>query len=610
MSSFLPEDFIEEVRVANEITDVISEYISLKPKGRNFFGLCPFHNEKTPSFSVDPQKQLYHCFGCGEGGNVFSFVMAQERLDFVDSVKLLAERKGIPLPGSLDRTQDEEARKHREELYKLNREAAMFYYQSLLSPEGKHALKYLKSRGINHRTIKAFGLGYAPNSWDSTMKHLLDKGFEKQLLIEIGLLVDKSQRTYDRFRNRVMFPIIDHRNRLVGFGGRVMDESVPKYLNSSESPVFNKSSILFGLNLARKQRPIDNLIVVEGYLDVISLYEFGLKNAVASLGTALTMDQAKLMRRYTPNIYIAYDGDTAGQKATARSLDILKDAGCNVRVIKLPKGKDPDDILRKHGVEYFNKLKEDAVSLINFKLDQLQSGYDLDSQEDKVEFATKAAHILIEVENPLERDIYVQKLNATTGFKPELLYRLMGQLEKPTDRTGLKKNLVGNNRYTTSVKKVRLQTPANLKAEKHLIGLMGESQEMAKKIIDQLEKGDFEDPVHGKVAGIVKELLDRDIEPKPAQILNYIKDDHERDKVIEIFRLEMEYDNVDRFIKDCVEELRRYRLEKRSNYLKEQISKMDREGNSGSTKYWELIEELQDINRRNKLGDIGKEEVM
>lgn len=605
----MPEEFIEEVRLANEIIDVISEYISLKPRGKNFFGLCPFHNEKTPSFSVDPQKQLYHCFGCGEGGNVFNFIMAQERLDFIEAVKFLAERKGISLPGSLDKAEDEEAKRKRQELYKINRAAALFYHQNLLSKEGIHALEYLRSRGIANKTIRTFGLGYASDSWNATMDYLINQGFDKDLLIQIGLVVEKGDSTYDRFRNRIMFPIIDHRDRVVGFGGRVMDDSLPKYLNSSESPIFNKSSILFGLNLAKRQRPIDHIIIVEGYLDVIALYEYGFHNVVASLGTALTQDQAKLLRRYTPNIYIAYDGDAAGQRATARGLDILKDAGCIVKVIKLPKGMDPDDILREHGVEYFNKLINNAVSLTDYKLEQLRSVYDLDNSEDKVEFATKAAEILVEVDNPLERDVYIQKLYTTTGFRPELIYRLIDQLESKK-KPGLKRNVVGNNRYTKSVSKVKLGLPANIKAEKHLIRLMIESGEMARTIINQLGDIEFEDSIHREVLDIIKRLLEKDIEPHAAQILNYVQDHQRRCKLTEIFKLEMEYDNVDKYIKDCVDELRRYKLEKRGNYLKEQISKMEREGDSGSAQYWKLVEELNAINRMNKLGHMGKEEVM
>ncbi|HHZ13649.1 MAG: DNA primase [Caldicoprobacterales bacterium] len=610
MPNYLPEDFIEEVRVANEITDVLSEYLTLKPKGKNYFGLCPFHNEKTPSFSVDPEKQLYHCFGCGAGGNVFTFIMDQERLDFIDSVKFLAQRKGIPLPGSIESPQDEETRKHKEQLYRLNREAALYYHENLLSHHGRHALEYLKSRGIDQRIIKTFGIGYAPRSWDSTKNYLLSKGFDKQLLTETGLILEKNQREYDRFRDRIMFPIIDHRDRVVGFGGRVLDDSAPKYLNSPESPIFNKGSVLFGLNLARKRRPIESFIIVEGYLDVITLHRFGIYNGVASLGTALTPDQARLMRRYAQNIYTAYDGDTAGQKATLRGLDILKSVGCNVRVIVFPKGMDPDDILVNHGIEYFNKLMNNAMTITDFKLDRLQAQYDLDNQEEKVEFTTKAVRILTDVDNLLERDIYIQRLNNLTGFRPELLYRYVEQVENRGGKPGLKKNKIGNNRHTTPIRKARIHIAANIKAEMHLIRLMASDEEMAKRIINRLGDLRFDDPIHNKVADIIKELIARDVGLNPAQVLNYVQDDKLRGKITEIFEIEMEYDNVDRYIDDCIGELRRSQLEKRRNYLMEQISRMDEMQEHNSIEYKNLVEELSAINRMTKLDPFGKEEVM
>lgn len=610
MPNYLPEDFIEEVRVANEITDVLSEYLTLKPKGKNYFGLCPFHNEKTPSFSVDPEKQLYHCFGCGAGGNVFTFIMDQERLDFIDSVKFLAQRKGIPLPGSIESPQDEETRKHKEQLYRLNREAALYYHENLLSHHGRHALEYLKSRGIDQRIIKTFGIGYAPKSWDSTKNYLLSKGFDKQLLTETGLILEKNQREYDRFRDRIMFPIIDHRDRVVGFGGRVLDDSAPKYLNSPESPIFNKGSVLFGLNLARKRRPIESFIIVEGYLDVITLHRFGIYNGVASLGTALTPDQARLMRRYAQNIYTAYDGDTAGQKATLRGLDILKSVGCNVRVIVFPKGMDPDDILVNHGIEYFNKLMNNAMTITDFKLDRLQAQYDLDNQEEKVEFTTKAVRILTDVDNLLERDIFIQRLNNLTGFRPELLYRYVEQVENRGGKPGLKKNKIGNNRHTTPIRKARIHIAANIKAEMHLIRLMASDEEMAKRIINRLGDLRFDDPIHNKVADIIKELIARDVGLNPAQVLNYVQDDKLRGKITEIFEIEMEYDNVDRYIDDCIGELRRSQLEKRRNYLMEQISRMDEMQEHNSIEYKNLVEELSAINRMTKLDPFGKEEVM
>jgi DNA primase len=407
-----------------------------------------------------------------------------------------------------------------------------------------------------------------------------------------------------------MFPIIDHRDRVVGFGGRVLDDSAPKYLNSPESPIFNKGSVLFGLNLARKRRPIESFIIVEGYLDVITLHRFGIYNGVASLGTALTPDQARLMRRYAQNIYTAYDGDTAGQKATLRGLDILKSVGCNVRVIVFPKGMDPDDILVNHGIEYFNKLMNNAMTITDFKLDRLQAQYDLDNQEEKVEFTTKAVRILTDVDNLLERDIYIQRLNNLTGFRPELLYRYVEQVENRGGKPGLKKNKIGNNRHTTPIRKARIHIAANIKAEMHLIRLMASDEEMAKRIINRLGDLRFDDPIHNKVADIIKELIARDVGLNPAQVLNYVQDDKLRGKITEIFEIEMEYDNVDRYIDDCIGELRRSQLEKRRNYLMEQISRMDEMQEHNSIEYKNLVEELSAINRMTKLDPFGKEEVM
>ncbi|NLJ41387.1 MAG: DNA primase [Clostridiales bacterium] len=610
MSRFLPEEFIEEVRGINEISDVISEYIHLEPKGKNLFGLCPFHSEKTPSFSVDPTRQIYHCFGCGQGGNVFTFIMGLEKLDFVDAVKFLADRKGIDLPSSPRWAGNEDFVERSQLLMDINREAALFYHDRLFSPEGEGALNYLRSRGLSKATIKAFGLGYAPDAWEVTKNFLTEKGFKEQDLADAGLTVDRNGRVYDRFRNRIIYPIIDHRDRVLGFGGRVMDDAIPKYMNSPESQVFKKNSILFGLNLAIKQRPIHSLIIVEGYMDVIALYQSGFYNAVASLGTALTANHAKLMRRYTPDIFIAYDGDTAGQAATVRSLDVLRGAGCNVKVIRFPNGMDPDDALRSQGTEYFSKLIQKAAPLIEFKLEHLLSEYDLDDQEQKVDYATKAANILLKVENPLERDVYIQRLNKITGFKPELLYRLITQIENRTKQQGLKRKIIGNNRHTMGIKHPSSKVSLSIKAEEDLLRLMMMGKKYATDILAMLEDLEFEDSTHVKVITIIRDLLAGGIEPNPASILNYIEDDQERSKVLDIFRLEIEYDNVDRYILDCIKELRRSQLERQGRDLKEQILRLNNAGSSDSDEYMELVEKLRATTLKTKLGRFGKEEVM
>ena len=382
MPGLLPEDWIDQVRQANDIVDVISEYIRLKPSGRGFFGLCPFHGEKTPSFHVEPERQIYHCFGCGEGGNVFSFVMAMERMDFVEAAKHLAQRSGIPVPEQqVDREKAKVVRDEQERLRMMSRDAAHYFHQRLNDPMGEAARKYLTGRGLDEKTIKAFGLGYAPDGWDNIKQYLLSRGYAQGDLIKAGLLVKKEQRSYDRFRDRVIFPIIDGKGQVTGFGGRTMGDDQVKYLNSSESPIFNKSRTLYGMHIVSKRRPLSHVIIVEGYMDVIALHQFGFTNAVASLGTSLTQEQARLIRRLAPEAYIAYDGDAAGQSAALRGLDILRDAGVTVRVMRFPEGLDPDETLRKYGQSYFKKLQASAVSLVDYKLDQIGKETDIHTPE-------------------------------------------------------------------------------------------------------------------------------------------------------------------------------------------------------------------------------------
>ncbi len=447
MGTFLPDEWIDEVREKNDIVDVISEYVLLKPQGKGFFGLCPFHAEKTPSFHVNPEKQLYHCFGCGAGGNVFTFVMAMEKLDFMEAVKFLAERAGMALPQTTQAEEFIRSKNRRDRIYQINREAARYYHRMLFSPEGGRALSYLKSRGVDLNTIRRFGIGYAPDGWENAKQHLLSLGFEEELLVESGIAVSSKGRSYDRFRNRVVFPIIKPRGLVVGFGGRVLDDSLPKYLNSPESAVFHKSSTLFGLNLIRGGSSLDHMIIAEGYMDVVTLHRFGFKNAVASLGTSLTQQQAKLIRRYTQQVYIAYDGDTAGQKATLRGLDILQDAGLRVKVILFPEDMDPDEVLRKYGAEFFKKLMDKAVSLVDYKLDRLRSQYNLDIPEGRAGYATEAARILVQIPNLLERDVHIQRLETQTGFSSRLLYQEIARLEGLAQRESVKRHLDGNNRY-------------------------------------------------------------------------------------------------------------------------------------------------------------------
>lgn len=612
MANYLPPDWIEEVRLANDIVEVVSEYLPLKPRGKGFFGLCPFHNEKTPSFHVDPEKQLYYCFGCGVGGNVINYIMDIEKLEFVDAVKWLAERKGIALPDSMESKQGHKKKEYIENLYKLQQSAARYYYNQLFNSNGKEALSYLISRGLDKRTIKTFGLGYAPNSWNSIIEFLTQQGYERNLIIKSGLAIENKGRIYDRFRNRVIFPIIDHRDRVVGFGGRILGDGMPKYLNSPDSPVFDKSNTLFGINIVKRQRPIDSIIVVEGYMDVITLHQFGIKNAVASLGTSLTEGQARLLRRYTKDVYIAYDGDSAGQQATLRGLDILNKAGCKVRVIRFPEGMDPDELLRTKGREYFFKLIDTSLSLVEYKLDCLQKELDLNNEEEKVFFATRAAEILADVENLLERDVYIQKINSLTGFKPELLYRQIRLIENKRQRKSVKINTIGNNRHVKEIKKAKagVLITSDIKAERSLVCLMAQNKRIAKEILGKLEDIEFVDVVHRQIKDIILYLLEHDKEVEPAQILSFVKDQSIARQMAEIFNTEMEYDNIDKYISDCIEELVCRELEAQRQKLMERITRMEQQNSYDPDEYKRLLEEMATLTQRVKMGRKGKEEVV
>ncbi|HBI93849.1 MAG TPA: DNA primase [Terrisporobacter glycolicus] len=401
-------DLIDEVKNRCDIVNVISQYINLKNSGRNYSGLCPFHNEKTGSFHVNQKKQIYKCFGCGEGGDVINFVMKIENLDFIEAVKLLAEKNGIEFKTNLS-----EADKAKMESIKLMQDihlkAARYYFANLINSKNK-GYDYLRRRGLSDKIIKKFGLGYSLESWNSLMDYLLSIGYEKKDLVESGLVTHKENgnKYYDRFRNRVMFPIFDYRGNVIGFGGRVLDNSLPKYLNSPDSLLFNKRFNLYGLNYAKKSISNDILILVEGYMDLISLYEYGIENVVATLGTALTNEQGKLIKRYASTAIISYDSDDAGVKATLRAIDILRNQNINVKILNLKDCKDPDDFIRKYKKEGFLKAIENSVSHIVFQINILKRKFDFNKDEHLIKFAKEAALIIKTLSSPVEKDYYIK----------------------------------------------------------------------------------------------------------------------------------------------------------------------------------------------------------
>ena len=483
---YYPEEIVEEVRARNDIVDVIGSYISLKKKGANYMGLCPFHNERTPSFSVGQDKQLYHCFGCGVGGNVYTFIMEYENYTFVEALKHLADRAGIDLPEEEQSPEQKRRRSQRARILDINKEAATFYYYQLYAEEGKYGLDYLLDRGLSEETIKKFGLGYSDKTGNSLYKYFKNKGYEDGILKEAGLFSFKDREVYDRFWNRVMFPIMDVNNRVIGFGGRVMGQGEPKYLNSPETKVFDKSRNLYGLNFARRSRE-SNIIICEGYTDVMALHQAGFTNAVASLGTAFTSQQASLLKRYTSEILLCYDSDGAGIKASLRAIEILRETGLNTKVIDLTPYKDPDDCIKEEGIEGFEKRIERAQNAFIFEIKQLEKNYDLNDPASKTEFFNEVAKKLLIFTESIERNSYTESIarNYSISFS---------DLRKLVNAYG-SKLVVGNNtrKSRTSRDKTKKKTEDNglVKSQKTLITWLIDRPILFKSLEGVLEAEEF-----------------------------------------------------------------------------------------------------------------------
>ena len=420
---YLNEEIIDEIKERSDIVQIISEYVTLKSMGSNFKANCPFHSEKTPSFVVSQAKQMYKCFGCGEGGDVINFIMRIENVDFSEALKILADKAGIKLEDYSDETQ-KAAANEKQRLIQINTEAAKYFFNMLWN-KNPSMLNYFVKRGLDRKTIKGFGLGYSGTSWNGLMDYLKSRGYGQNDILASGLVTQrkKGDGYRDRFINRVMFPIFDHKGLVIGFGGRVIDDSMPKYLNSPETLVFNKRYNLYGLNFAKKvlKSHKEPIIVVEGYMDVIALHQFGVKNSVASLGTALTKQQALLLKRFTDEVIISYDNDSAGINATLRGMDILNENGLSVRILNLKEAKDPDDYIRKNGVDEFRSEIENAVSFTQFKIDVLRKASHMDSPEGKAIFCKEVAKILSNIESPVEAEYHIKKISDETGISVEAI---------------------------------------------------------------------------------------------------------------------------------------------------------------------------------------------
>lgn len=527
------EELISEVIGANDIVDVIGMYTALKKSGRGFVGLCPFHSEKTPSFHVSPDKQLYHCFGCGEGGTVLTFVMKAENLDFVEGLKFLADRARIALPEPEANENADRLFKKKQRLISANTYAAKFFYHCLAaSPEGAQARAYLKERAIAPKTAASFGLGFAPPGRNALINHLKSMGYSESELVDFGLATVRDNQFVDKFRNRVMFPIIDVRGNVIGFGGRVMDDSKPKYLNSPETAAFNKRLNLFALNFAKNKKS-DALILVEGYMDVISLHQVGINNAVATLGTALTEEQARLIARYAKDVVLCYDTDEAGVKATMRAIEIFSKTDVRVKVLSLSGAKDPDEYIKSHGggSEAFLQAVKGAVPATLFRINALKRQYDIDNSiDDKIRFITEAAQVLLSTNNMVEVDTYADLLAKNYDIKKESIYAEIRKLQGKRERQEKSRivHRTANAGVTRSAPPAEERRPASgrgdvatplEKAERSLLSLIFTSRSAARYAEGELGAEYFSNAVHQKLAQLCYAAWDSGAAPDASQIL-------------------------------------------------------------------------------------------
>ena len=481
------DELLDEIKSKNDIVDIVSQYVVLKRAGRNYMGLCPFHKEKSGSFCVSPDKQIFHCFGCGVGGNVFHFISKIENLNFKESVEMLANRAGVELPVS-GNFEDDKLAKLKSRVYEVNKCAAEFYHENLYKPTAKPGQEYVKKRHLDNKTLKAFKIGYS-GRFNELYTELKSKGFTEEEILA-SCLVNKNPdgKFIDRFRNRLMFPIFDTNERVIAFGGRVLDDSKPKYINSPEDIVYSKGRHLFAFNIARKYNS-KTIIMVEGYMDAVSLHQRGIHNAVASLGTALTEAQGRLLRRSCEKVIIGYDADGAGQAATLRGLEILQNLGCDIRILQIEGAKDPDEFVVKYGPERFQMYVDKAISLVEFKVKMLKKSLDLDNVNDKIKFLNEVAKIVAKVENSMEREVYVDKISLEYKVSKDAIYAEINKLLYANSRTEQKLE-----KKVVPVKNVSIQQdeqPVDVKTKRLeslviylLINYPDKSFERLKKLID------------------------------------------------------------------------------------------------------------------------------
>ncbi len=549
-----PDVWLSDLYAKSDIVDVISSYTTLTERGGNYWGLCPFHNEKTPSFSVSREKQLYYCFGCKQGGNVTNFIMKTENLSFGEAVEFLARRAGLPMPKMMDDKRFAEIKKKKQTIAQMNKKAAQYYRDMLFSPRGAEALGYLKKRGIGEEIVKRFGLGYAPDEWDSVAALLGKEGFSQSLINESGLVTVKDGKQYDTFRDRIMFPIINVFGDVIAFGGRVLGKGSPKYLNTKETALFNKRFNLYGIDILRKQRSVKSAVLVEGYMDVVSMFAHGVKAVVASLGTALTKQQALLLKRYVNDCFIAYDGDEAGETATRKAMDILETQGLSVRVIRFEEGQDPDDFIRKHGLSGFAAKVKAAPSGIGYRLNCAEAEHDLSTEDGKEAYAIEAAKILSAIDSPITRERYAEQVSKKTGYSQT---SLIGQMQKKKNR----KNINANNRYNNT------QKDDETGAQAAFLAYAMANTRYFEKLSEEITADEFLTQSHKNIFSALYECVKRGIQPTYAEIISELETEEDRNEAARLAGTEVFAQDPLAYMRDCAERIHRNNLKAKRTEL-------------------------------------------
>ena len=563
------DEIIEEIRNSNDIVDIISQYVVLKRSGRNYFGLCPFHKEKSPSFSVSPDKQIFHCFGCGAGGNVFHFISKIENVNFIESMQILSDRVGIQLP-TLDSNEDSKKQLLKSKVYEINEIAAQFYHENLYKPTSKIAQDYVKKRKMDNKTLKAFTIGYSCK-YNELYKELVKRGFKEEEILASSLVIKNQDGTYvDRFRKRFMIPIRDVRDRVIAFGGRVLDDSKPKYINSPENIVYSKGRHLFGLNVAKKN-PMDKIVIVEGYMDAISLWQRGITNVVASLGTALTEAQGRLLRRYANKIIIGYDSDGAGQAATMRGLEILQNLGYDVRILQLddPNVKDPDEYVVKNGSGRFNLCVDKAISLVEFKVKMLKQSISTDTTSDKIKFLNEVSKILSKVDNNIEKEVYIDRISKEYNVSKEAIYAQTNKLQY-SNSVGEK---ILEKKVTPKVQQKQEEkiTEGTIKRENMVLAiLMTEGLKAYEKIKTVISVDDFKHEVNKQ---IVKKLYD-EFEKGNSNInsvLDNLQEEQQLNQITKIMADDYNIQDIDKATLDIINIYEKEKIISRRNQVLEKL---------------------------------------